>query len=319
MILKVSAIEKENHLEQLAKQLNLTVKKNKFSFKSSFGYLDASYYNFNNIELYLYDFKANFEGVFIAENDKNKGKYICSFNLSETPLNKHILDNDETNFQIKGNDLLFYSPEISTNFKIEPEINYKTVVIVFDLKTIEPFILNKKNDFSDKSFFIYRNISPALSSKLKQFFEVKTENISDLLKLNSSVLEIVSVCFDSLYSEPNINSQNIENVDIEAAFNIKNILEKSLMSTCPKISELSIKANMSPTKLKVVFKQIFGESIHQYYIKHKMYKARDLLIKDKYSVSETGYKLGYVNTSHFISLFKKHFETTPKDYILKNI
>lgn len=319
MIVKIDLAKKTDQITQIADQLHVSIKNNKLSFLNNFGAISLSYYNFNSIELYFYNFKIQTPSVFVSENNKEKGKYICSFNLSETSLNKSVSDNDKTDFQIKGNDLLFYSPEFSTSFKIEPEIKYMTVVIAFDYKSIEPFIIDKKDDFLRQGFFIYRPIEPSLSLRLKQFFSIEKETITDMLKLNSFLLELLVICFEYLFSEKNQTNHNLDNKDIESAFNVKNILESSIMTSCPKISELAMKANMSQTKLKTIFKQIFGESIHQYYIKYKMYKARELLLKEQYSVSEIGYKLGYNSTSHFISLFKKHFSETPKDYLLKNI
>ena len=71
---------------------------------------------------------------------------------------------------------------------------------------------------------------------------------------------------------------------------------------------------MSPSKLKRLFKQIFGNSIFNYYQDFRMKEAARLLKEEKLSVSEVGYQLGFTNLSHFSRIFKKHIGMNPKQY-----
>lgn len=71
---------------------------------------------------------------------------------------------------------------------------------------------------------------------------------------------------------------------------------------------------MSPTKLKRLFKQIFGDSIFNYYQGFRMKEAARLLKEEKLSVSDVGYELGFTNLSHFSRAFKEHIGMNPKQY-----
>ncbi|KAA6307890.1 Regulatory protein PchR, partial [termite gut metagenome] len=82
----------------------------------------------------------------------------------------------------------------------------------------------------------------------------------------------------------------------------------------PVIKELAVCANMSPSKLKRLFKQIFGNSIFSYYQAFRMKEAARLLKEEKLSVSDVGYKLGFTNLSHFSRVFKEHIGMKPKQY-----
>ncbi|GHV55343.1 AraC family transcriptional regulator [Bacteroidia bacterium] len=84
--------------------------------------------------------------------------------------------------------------------------------------------------------------------------------------------------------------------------------------TPPVISELAVCANMSPSKLKRLFKQIFGNSIFSYYQEFRMKEAARLLKEGKLSVSDVGYQLGFTNLSHFSKVFKEHTGMKPKQY-----
>ena len=84
----------------------------------------------------------------------------------------------------------------------------------------------------------------------------------------------------------------------------------------PTIRELAISANMSPTKLKRLYKQIFGNSIFSYYQEFRMKEAARLLKDEKLSVSEVGYQLGFTNLSHFSRVFNEYAGMKPKRYSL---
>lgn len=83
------------------------------------------------------------------------------------------------------------------------------------------------------------------------------------------------------------------------------------------IKELALAAHMSPTKLKRLFKQIFGDSIFSYYQQFRMQEAALLLMAEKLSVSAVGYRMGFTNLSHFSRIFKAHIGMNPKHYALK--
>lgn len=86
------------------------------------------------------------------------------------------------------------------------------------------------------------------------------------------------------------------------------------LSTPVKLPELAKRLGMSETKMKALFKQIFGNSIYSYYQTARMQEAAFLLKHSDYAVSEIGYRLGFSNLSHFSRLFKKHYAMTPKKY-----
>jgi AraC-like DNA-binding protein len=111
--------------------------------------------------------------------------------------------------------------------------------------------------------------------------------------------------------EKHIYALNIS--DIESVYKVKEqILE--YLETPPVIQELAVSARMSPTKLKRLFKQIFGNSIFSYYQGFRMKEAARLLKEEKLSVSDVGYRMGFTNLSHFSRVFKEHIGINPKQY-----
>ena len=78
-----------------------------------------------------------------------------------------------------------------------------------------------------------------------------------------------------------------------------------LYTSAPSIEEMAKEFYMSPSTLKRKFKRVFGSNIYEYYLKHKMQLAKDILEHKHLKVSEVAAQLHYENVSQFIRIFKK--------------
>lgn len=101
--------------------------------------------------------------------------------------------------------------------------------------------------------------------------------------------------------------------DIKTIYKVRERMLEHL-DVPPVIHNLALFAGMSPTKLKRLFRQVFGNSIFSYYQQRRMEEAARLLREEKMPVSAVGYQLGFTNLSHFSSLFKEHLGMKPKQY-----
>lgn len=79
-----------------------------------------------------------------------------------------------------------------------------------------------------------------------------------------------------------------------------------------KIEPLAEMLGVSASYLSRVFKKDIGVGIHEYLIKYRVLKASYLL--RSHSVTDVGYMCGFSESSHFISVFKRHFDCTPMAY-----
>ncbi|MEO3944528.1 helix-turn-helix domain-containing protein [Gorillibacterium sp. CAU 1737] len=81
-----------------------------------------------------------------------------------------------------------------------------------------------------------------------------------------------------------------------------------------RVKDLAASYNMSAAHFTNQFKKVTGLSPLEYITNQKLMLAREML-RTK-SVTETAYDLNYENLSHFIALFKRKFNQTPKQYQL---
>ena len=96
----------------------------------------------------------------------------------------------------------------------------------------------------------------------------------------------------------------------------KEIALKNLLNP-PTLLNLSKEINLSLKKLKEGFKKIYGKTVYQFLLDHKMELAKKLLSERKKNVNEVSIKLGYSTASHFIAAFKNKYgvEKSSRKYV----
>lgn len=134
------------------------------------------------------------------------------------------------------------------------------------------------------------------------YYKIKTE-------------ELIYLLFAALLKREDTTFQALHAADIKKIYEVKNEMLSNI-ETPPELPDLVRLSGMSESKLKRLFKQIFGTSIYNYYQSFRMKEAACLIREEKLSVSEVGYRLGFSNLSHFTRLFETHIGMKPKKYAL---
>lgn len=74
---------------------------------------------------------------------------------------------------------------------------------------------------------------------------------------------------------------------------------------------------LSPWQVREIARKYFGMSVHDYVVKLRMERARQLLLNTRRKISEIGYAVGFSEAASFTRTFKKYHGKRPKD-IRKN-
>lgn len=127
------------------------------------------------------------------------------------------------------------------------------------------------------------------------------------------VQELIGWLFERLLARETIKHRPIHRTDAEQLERVRLAVVADL-SLPPQLRPLARLAGMSVSKLTDLFRQVFGDSIYDYFQKVRLEQAGVLLRQGDYSVSEVGHRLGFSNLSHFSRLFQKHHGITPKRY-----
>lgn len=168
--------------------------------------------------------------------------------------------------------------------------------------------------FNGKELFTSLAQDPLMRTIILEMFQRK-DNYSGKLKrlyLESKASELLLTqlsCF-SKQSKYHTNLK-LQKSDIEAIYYVKEIISNDFEHMT--IPNLALTVGINQTKLKMGFKEIFGQTVFGFLSDLRMNKAKELLISTEMSVSEIAYTVGYNYSQHFVNAFKKHYGCIPSD------
>ncbi|MDI9308827.1 MAG: helix-turn-helix transcriptional regulator [Limnohabitans sp.] len=220
--------------------------------------------------------------------------------------------------------LLFYNPEKELPLHIDISPKTWIITILISIKKFHglftseadhiPFLSDQNRD---KKYYGEENISPSMAIVLNQMFHYNLNPNIKNLYYKGKGYELLSLLFNKSV-DPSIeqcpfliDEENVQKIKKAKEIIIANMAEP------PSLQGLADQVGLNLKKLKIGFKQIYGDTVYGFLFDYKMEYARNLLDSGSYNVNEAGLKIGYSTGSHFIAAFKKKFGTTPKKYLLE--
>ncbi|MBB6499857.1 helix-turn-helix domain-containing protein [Pedobacter cryoconitis] len=238
--------------------------------------------------------------------------------------NKFIMIAFHNIYQSKDDIKLLPSVQVATTgFNIEylpanKKIN--SIVITVGTAYLKELLKPKAGDTllqmitsGDQPFLFEEIISPQIQEVGTDIVTANPSKELQDLYYKIKAEELIYLLFVELLKRQDTSLQRLNIADIKKIYEIKDKLLSDI-ATPPKLPELVKISGMSESKLKRLFKQIFGNSIYSYYQIFRMKQAAYLIKEENLSVSEVGYHLGFSNLSHFTRLFEAHIGVKPKKY-----
>lgn len=219
--------------------------------------------------------------------------------------------------------LFLYNPQKELPVHLEIAPNSWVISILISIKKFHGFFSEEADyipflseDNKDKKYYKDDKINPSMAIVLSQLFHFNLHQSIKKLYFKGKVYELLSLYFN-----------RTEDADVEACpflVDEENVIKirkaKDIvianMAEPPGLQELADQVGINLKRLKMGFKQIYGDSVYSFLFDYKMEYARKLLDSGSYNVNEVGLKIGYSTSSHFIAAFKKKFGTTPKKYLM---
>ena len=219
--------------------------------------------------------------------------------------------------------LLLYNPQRDLPMEMDVSPNSQLVTVLISIKKFHSLFSQEANQISFltdenayKKYYKDQIIPPSMAVALSQILQHQPNSLMSRLYLKGKVYELLSLYFNPTEATDVAECPFL--VDEENVRKIRNakkiVLER--MTNPPSLQDLADEIGLSLKKLKEGFKQLYGSTVYQFILDHKMNHARQLLGSGSYNVNEVALQLGYSNSSHFIDAFKKKFGTTPKKYLL---
>ena len=267
-------------------------------------------------------FQNDSANVFKANHEVSNG--LIQFHFGIKGNAKFVFNQGNYALELKEEkSLLFYNPkkELPLNIELAPNTWVISMIISIQkfhalFSTEADYITFLSADNKDKKYYNEENISPSMAIVLSQLFHYSLHPSIKNLYYKGKGYELLSLYFNKT-EDPNaeqcpflIDEDNVMKIRKAKEIIIANMAEP------PGLQELADEIGLNLKKLKMGFKQIYGDTVYGFLFDYKMDYARQLLDSGSYNVNEVGLKIGYSTGSHFIAAFKKKFGTTPKKYLM---
>jgi AraC-like DNA-binding protein len=220
-----------------------------------------------------------------------------------------------------------YSPQSSflstnaVNLVLIPPVGkvFSFVAVTMSSSWVREHLLVSEDEYATKLFNVYNTfgIFAAMNEKMtalaQKMCAMPMKSRIERIELESYVLSFLSLSYRQFATrryQGVIDRMNPQ--DVSSLFLARQLLLKDL-SNPPEISELAQSIAFSESKLKRLFKQVFGSSVYQYYLNQRMEKAYDLLSDDEHTIAQVSDILGYTNPSQFTKMFKSYHNCLPTE------
>lgn len=303
-------------LRHFAKTLGVPISHNRITIPQEFGKGYCTGFTFNeHIRMLIMDYELNREIVLANPDTDIQGKMIL-FKF------QHVLpENKKANTQLPSvliatrkaqTDIILPVHSQTATINIEVNATYLASLLVSQNQSVILSQLLKNN----QPLIFEQAVYPSMLQIVDEIIKDPVKEPFRLFFLRVKAEELVCRLLIELEGRSEKQLHPLNQADIQVIFNIR---EKMLehLETPPTLAELAGSANMSISKLKTLFKQVFGKSIYSYYQQFRMQEAARLLAERQLSVSEVGYHLGFSNLSHFSRVFNQHIGMKPKKFAMQ--
>ena len=197
--------------------------------------------------------------------------------------------------------------------KIAPQVLYVSEQFLYDFKYIIPFLQvspnqNKifhKDDIKDSNW--HNLFESLLREWTKKAFGYELAIKTHVYQL---FLWIIRFCHQN---DPSFNTDITITDEFAALMHTAiDYVDKNYIDASAK--EVAKVCNLSYSYFSRSFKRLTKKSFSEYLNSVRISKAEHLLITTNLTITEIALQVGYNSSSHFIQAFKKHKNTTPKQF-----
>ena len=249
----------------------------------------------------------------IRRNPIENGYFEIFLSHTEKPI--HYRENDET----KTCQGIIAPPGVDLRLIMLKKYETQFLTLFIEKETINGLLDLESNqslhDKLHKQAWIIPNQKTNFSQDalINRRMNVNINSASDKLETHTIAIQILNGLVKSL-EENDSNIQIHNEKSLSLAQKVKTEILKDLSDT-PKIEDLAKLFHTNKNQIQNEFKEVYGSSVYQYFLKHRMNEAKSLLEKGEMTVSEIGYSLGYTNMGNFAKKFKDFHNATPKDFL----
>ena len=276
-----------------------------------------------------FEIKKNMVCKALYDIDVISDHYFLSFAVFEY---KFPTNNNFTQFAtLLSTTCTFYKPNTEVNTYFYGNTIGKFYNIIFSRQWAEKNLAYKSKQhenelqsflIAETGFISWGDIVPD-AEKLSKDIWTKLENKQsgelDTACLKSTTLQIITDFFNATNKDKRLKDYpQLSNQDYAAVAKAESVILNNLMNTFIGVESISKAVNICPTKLKAVFKTVFGFSMLQYHKEKNMLLALQLIKNSVMQIRNIALLTGFESASKFTAAFKKRFNILPSAVIKGN-
>ncbi|AZQ64996.1 AraC family transcriptional regulator [Flammeovirga pectinis] len=273
------------------------------------------------LEVFRFQFKLH-EVLEIERQKKDEEYEFIPVFFGDPADDSVIIDGDDEDFNERkysyNSKGAFCSNTLGiANWKYPKNKELKVISIRLRIDYFKYFISQSENlqkVFNPKEIFlIFEEFDPRMRELFTQIFELRRDEIFENEHMGVYAQNMILTYFKNISKRKELLENNKYPFNIEPIFKARSILQ-TILNKPVSIDYLTVECGLSESRLRFLFKKIFGATIHQYHQDVRLDKSRMLLREGKKTMSMIAIDLGFSSSSHFTLAFKKKYSITPKDF-----
>lgn len=172
---------------------------------------------------------------------------------------------------------------------------------------------------TDTGFLTWLDVVPNIDETSKEIWRIlekDNNNSFDIINLKIEIHKIITAFFKTTLEDNRIQEYKpLSNIDYSNVAKAEKIILNHLTSPFVGVENIALEANMSPTKLKSIFKSVFGSSMLQYHKEKNMLLAMQLIQNSDLPIKNIAVATGYESASKFTAAFKNRFNILPSEVL----
>lgn len=207
-------------------------------------------------------------------------------------------------------------PIVGINVHIEPEV-FQTFLGDRELASMRLEHLIGK---SDRYYYHRRGTTTvAMQTVLHQILHCPFRDMTKKIYLESKVWELMALLIEEEKKrhQSKRSTFTLKLDDIDRIHHAKEVLTQQIDNP-PLLLDLARQVGLNDCTLKRGFREVFGTTAFGYLHDHRLEQARQLLLENRFNVSEIAAQVGFGSCSYLSKVFRKKYGVSPKQYQSQN-
>ena len=240
------------------------------------------------------------------QDQMNRHKGYPKYHYLQTEKGSGIIDIQGKQYTLNENEGLLIAPFVP-HYYYNLGTNWKTTFITFT-GTIESSISQLLDN--RQIIFVEKELGVQLGAIISQIIEKYETHPEDRLSISMDCYKILMLISNGVHTQDLMKDPLYQRYLVPVLLEIEKNFDQNLT-----VQTLSRQVYITPQYLSRLFQKFLGCSTNEYLTTNRINKAKEyLMLNQRMEVQEIAGKTGFLDTSHFIAMFRKMTGVTPLEF-----